>query len=122
LRLEQIPIRHPLPAIHLVAASAYRRKQATLGGDDAVALRNQIRCTACDCVFYGAARPAGRQGDQGFAQSNDAVFDIGADHASIGHVWMSDRVVAHIMMTVLRLGGSRRPSSEVDRLMGCPPT
>ena len=64
LRLEQIPIRHRLPAIHLVAASAYRRKQATLGGDDAVALRNQIQCTACDCVFYGEARPAGRQAGQ----------------------------------------------------------
>ena len=56
LRLEQIPIRHRLPAIHPVAASAYLRKQTTLGGVDAVALRNQIQCNACDCVFYGAAR------------------------------------------------------------------
>ena len=36
--------------------------------------------------------------------SNDAVFDLEADRASLGRVWMSDRAVAHIVMTVPQLG------------------
>jgi hypothetical protein len=57
-------------------------------------------------IVSSTARPALLDGKEArvFGQSNDAVFDLGADRASIGHVWMSDRVVAHSVMTFPRIG------------------
>ena len=56
-------------------------------------------------IVSSTARPAVLDGKEArVCVSNDAVFDLEADSASLGRVWMSDRAVARIVMTVPQFG------------------